>query len=359
MKKLEECTVLVVDDSIYNLDIIVSMLDNLYNVIVASDGESVLSLIKEIIPDLILLDIVMEGIDGFEVCRRLKSLKETADIPVIFLSGNREAADKNKGFAYGAVDYITKPFEVNEVKARIKTHLSLKIAQEELKNQNAKLESEVEKRTFELRKTVLELKYSYQETIFLLSKAAEYRDDDTGSHLLKVSSYCRTIARAMEFEETTVENLYYASLLHDIGKIGIPDNILLKKGAYDQGEWEIMKKHTLIGSMILSSSNVEVIKMGELIALTHHEKWDGSGYPKGLKGEDIPLISRVVSVADVFDALVSKRVYKEEFTIEDALFEIKKSSGRHFDPKVVDAFLGVIDDILGIMNKYKESNAIA
>ena len=355
MKKLEDCTILVVDDSVYNLDIIVSMLDNLYNVIVASNGESALELIENITPDLILLDIVMEGIDGFEVCRILKNNKKTSNIPVIFLSGNTDASDKNRGFEYGAVDYITKPFEINEVKARIKTHLSLGIAQEALKHQNAKLETEVEKRTFELRKTVLELKYSYQETIFLLSKAAEYRDDDTGSHLLKVSSYCRTIARAMGFDENKIENLYYAALLHDIGKIGIPDSILLKKGAYEEGEWEIMKKHTIIGSLILSSSNVEVIKMGELIALTHHEKWDGSGYPKGLKGEEIPVISRIVSVADVFDALVSKRVYKEEFTIEDALFEIKKSSGRHFDPEVVDVFMSAIDEIIEIMNKYKEN----
>lgn len=359
MKKLNESTILVVDDSIHNLDIMVSMLDNLYDVIVASNGESALELIDELTPDLILLDIVMDGIDGFEVCKRLKDNSKTAAIPVIFLSGNKDAADKNRGFEYGAVDYITKPFEVNEVKARIKTHLSLKIAQEELKNQNAKLESEVEKRTFELQKTVLELRYSYQETIFLLSKAAEYRDDDTGSHLLKVSSYCKIIAGALGLEENMIENLYYASLLHDIGKIGIPDKILLKKGSYDSEEWNIMKKHTVIGSSILSSSNVEVIKMGKMIALTHHEKWDGSGYPKGLSYEEIPLISRIVSVADVFDALVSKRVYKNEFTVEDALFEIKKSSGNHFDPKVVDAFLSVFDDILVIMKRYKESHLIA
>jgi len=356
MKKLEECTILVVDDSIHNLDIMVSMLDTIYDVIVASDGESALELVNEITPDLILLDIVMEGIDGFEVCRRLKNNIRTSAIPVIFLSGNKDASDKNRGFESGAVDYITKPFEVNEVKARIKTHLSLKIAQEELKIQNAKLESEVEKRTFELRKTVLELRYSYQETIFLLSKAAEYRDDDTGSHLLKVSSYCRAIAEAMGMDESMVENLYHASLLHDIGKIGIPDSILLKKGAYDSDEWNKMKKHTEIGSYILSSSNVEVIKMGKMIALTHHEKWDGTGYPNGLSYEAIPLISRIVSVADVFDALVSKRVYKDEFTVEDALNEIKNSSGRHFDPKVVDTFLSIVDEILVIMNKYKESH---
>ena len=355
MKKLSDSTVLVVDDSVLNLDIIVGMLDNLYNVIVASDGESALELVGEVTPDLILLDIVMGGIDGFEVCKRLKSSRETEDIPVIFLSGNRDAADKNRGFEYGAVDYITKPFEVNEVKARIKTHLSLKIAQAELKNQNTRLETEVEKRTYELRKTVLELKYSYQETIFLLSKAAEYRDDDTGSHLLKVSSYCRTIARAIGLDENTVDNLYYASLLHDIGKIGIPDNILLKKGAYSREEWDVMKKHTIIGSSILSSSNVEVIKMGGMIALTHHEKWDGSGYPRGLAGEEIPVISRVVSVADVFDALVSKRVYKDEFSVEDALSEIKNCSGKHFDPEVVDGFLGALDEILEIMARYRET----
>jgi putative two-component system response regulator len=314
---------------------------------VATNGQSALAQVKINPPDLILLDIMMPGMDGYEVCTQLKSDEATSLIPIIFISAMHEAVDKSKGFDLGAVDYVTKPFQIAEVQARVRTHIALKQAIEALSNQNQILETKVKERTLALRDTQLEI-------IFRLSRAAEYRDNETGLHIKRMSHFTQIISAAMNCSEDTCALLFNASPMHDVGKIGIPDHILLKPSRLDPDEWRIMKTHTTIGAEMLAGHDSVLLQTARIIALTHHEKWDGSGYPSGLSKEEIPLSGRIVAICDVFDALTSQRPYKRAWPVEEALREIKTGSGSAFDPATVDALFRSLPALLSIKECFKD-----
>ncbi|WP_321495520.1 two-component system response regulator [uncultured Desulfobacter sp.] len=341
--------VLVVDDEPGNLELLRQILQDKYEMSFATDGQKALTVAQKAKPDIVLLDVMMPEMDGLEVCRRLKNNPVTAKIPVIFVTAMGDVDNEEKGFEAGGVDYITKPVSAPIVHARIRLHL-------ELYNQNRVLEERVEQRTRQLRHAYETIKNLSLDTIYRLARAAEFKDEDTGAHILRMSNYSAAVARKMGFEEKTVESILYAAPLHDIGKIGTPDRILLKPGKLDAAEWEIMKQHTINGGIILEGSEKGFIKLGEIIALTHHERWDGTGYPKGLKGNAIPKIARIIAIADVFDALTTKRPYKEAFPIEKSFAIIKEGRGSQFDPAVVDAFFAVKNDVLAIKEKYKDEN---
>ena len=347
MKTINDCTILVVDDTKANVAVLVQALKENYKLGVTLNGEDAIKFAQEKIPDLILLDIVMPGTDGFEVCQRLKTMPDTKDIPIIFITAMDDLSHKTKGFDFGAVDYITKPFDVTEVKARVKTHLTLKLAQEALKNQNVILEEMVRERTLELRKAQIEV-------ISRLGKAAEYRDQDTGTHINRMSKYCRIMGKALGLSREEYERLDLASTMHDVGKIGISDNILLKPGKLDGKEWESMRSHTRIGEQLLSGGSSQLLEVARIIAMTHHEKWDGTGYHQQLKGKEIPLAGRITCICDVFDALISRRPYKEPWPVEKAMEEIKRGKGVFFDPELVDMFVSLEPEILKIVEAHQD-----
>jgi putative two-component system response regulator len=338
-------TILVIDDTPENIDLLSAVLRVDYKVKAALNGQRALKIANsDNKPDLILLDIMMPDMDGYEVCRLLKENPATRNIPVIFVTAKNQEADEKKGFELGAVDYITKPISPPIVKARVATHLALY-------DQNRILEKKVQERTLELTDTRLEI-------IRRLGRAAEFKDNETGMHVIRMSLYARLIAEALSFDEEWVDILYNAAPMHDIGKIGIPDNVLLKPGKLDEDEWKIMSRHPVIGVEIIGDGDAPLFEMAKEIAWSHHEKWDGSGYPRGLKGEDIPISARIVAVADVFDALTTERPYKKAWTIEAAVQHIDDQSGKHFDPDLVKVLHAVLPEILEIRQKYSESNIV-
>ncbi|MBF0125021.1 MAG: two-component system response regulator [Magnetococcales bacterium] len=338
-------TVLVVDDTETNIDIMLDALNDEYDVSVALDGLTALENCAHSLPDIILLDIMMPDIDGYEVCRRLKSDANTRDVPIIFITAMSDPSNEVVGLTLGAVDYITKPISIPIVQARVKAHLALRQAQLALANQNAILEQKVRQRTAELRQSRLT-------TITCLGRAAEHRDPETGSHIQRMSNYSQALALACGLSEDEAELILTAAPMHDIGKVGVPDRILLKPGPLDYDEREIMKTHVLIGGEILGHEPSKLLQLACQIALTHHEKWDGSGYPLGLHREAIPLHGRIVAIADVFDALTSERPYKPAWGITRAIEHIKAVSGVHFDPALVEHFLRIMPDILAIRDRY-------
>jgi putative two-component system response regulator len=257
----------------------------------------------------------------------------------------------------GAYDYFTKPFTLDQLSLSVKRALEKRTLELELRDYRQHLEQMVARRTEELNHALDGIKLASLDTIYRLARAAEYKDGGTGAHIKRIGQYCAVITRQMGLSSDKTEKIIYAAPMHDIGKIGIPDRLLLKPGKLDPDEWEIMKRHTIMGSEILQSSDVEFIKLAEVIALTHHEKWDGSGYPEGLRGERIPLAGRIVAIADVFDALTSKRPYKEAFSVEESLNIIRKSSGTHFDPNIVDAFFDASPEIVGIRQENIGNNS--
>lgn len=358
MKKQYEAKILIVDDSVENIDVTVTSLGEDYDVIVATEGLKALEIALNEQPDIILLDILMPSIDGYEVCRKLKRRHETSHIPVIFLTGVSSSENKKKGFEIGAVDYIIKPFEADELKARIKSHILVKKAQDDLYKQKQLLEMKVEERTFELTEALKKMEFSSLEAILRLSRAAEYRDDDTGNHVFRVGLYSAEVGRKMKIGESNIKKLLWSAPMHDVGKIGVPDRILQKPGKLDQNEWDIMKNHTFVGSKILGGSSSDIIRMAEILALSHHEKWNGKGYPEGKKGEEIPLFCRIVAIADVFDALTTERPYKNAFSVEKSFSIIDEEKGEHFDPSVVEAFFAMQDRILEIRDKYSDIKKI-
>lgn len=340
-------TILVVDDVPDNIDVLGGILKENYKMKFATNGEKALSIARAKKPlDLILLDIEMPGIDGYEVCRQLKQHESTKKIPVIFVTAKSEAEAEERGFKVGGVDYITKPVNPAIVRERVKTHLALY-------DQNRVLEEKVKERTAQLSEAFETIKNASLDTINRLSRAAEYKDEDTGAHIIRMSHYSASVARAMGVDEATVECILYAAPMHDIGKIGIPDRILLKPGKLDADEWKIMIKHAEFGAKILEGADASFIKLGREIALSHHEKWNGTGYPQGLKKDEIPLAGRIAAIADVFDALTTKRPYKDPFSLEKSYGIIEENRGIHFDPDVVDAFFEVTDEILDIKERYK------
>ena len=316
-------TILVVDDAPENIDVLSGILRPHYKVRAATNGDKALSLaMSQKQPDLILLDIMMPGMSGLEVCKALKAHIPTRHIPVIFVTAMGEMEDEARGFELGCVDYITKPVSPPIVLARVRTHLALQ-------NQNRVLNQLVRQRTEELHET-------QKAVIRCLGKAAEYKDDQTGMHVIRMAHYCRILGLAVGMSENDAELLQNAAPMHDVGKIGTPDSILKKPGKLDPEEWRIMQQHVAHGGEILGEHNSELLQLAREIALNHHEKWDGTGYPQGLKGRQIPLVARIAMVADVFDALTSERPYKNAWTIEATLEYMREQSGKMFDPLLVE-----------------------
>ncbi len=333
--------ILVVDDTPENIQVLGGILRPDYQVKAAINGAKALKIAATSPrPDMILLDVMMPDLDGFEVCRRLKADPVTSNIPVIFITAKNEIADEKRGFELGAVDYITKPISPPLVKARVRTHLALS-------DQNRELARQVVKRTQELQTTRMEI-------IRRLGRAAEYKDNETGMHVIRMAYYSRLIAQAYGGNDEWVEMLFHAAPMHDVGKIGIPDQILLKPGKLDAEEWAIMKKHAEFGAGIIGEHSSPMLRMAYSIALSHHEKWDGSGYPRGLSGEDIPLEGRIVAIADVFDALTSERPYKTAWSVADAKALILGDSGKHFDPGLTPLFERVLPEFVEVMQKYAD-----
>ncbi|RIX48324.1 MAG: two-component system response regulator [Rhodocyclales bacterium GT-UBC] len=338
---LPKQSVLVVDDTPDNIDLLTEVLSDDYRIRVATSGEKALKIVySDEPPDLILLDIMMPGLSGLEICRRLKANPDRRRIPIIFVTAMSSVEDEKLGLELGAVDYITKPISPPIVRARVRTHLALY-------DQTRELERMVNQRTQELLTT-------RQQIIRRLGRAAEFKDNETGNHVLRMSHYARLIAEAHGLGQAAASIIFNTAPMHDIGKIGIPDAILLKPGKLDAAEWKIMHQHPIMGAEIIGKHENELLESARIIALSHHEKWDGSGYPQGLKGEEIPLEGRIVAIADVFDALVSVRPYKAAYSVDYSLSLMENDTGRHFDPELMKAFKKALPEILRIKEIYAD-----
>jgi putative two-component system response regulator len=322
--------ILIVDDEPANLKVMREVLGNQYRMSFAKSGSAALALLEKEQPKLILLDIMMPDMNGFEVCEILKSTPALSHIPIIFVTALGDESDEFKGFELGAVDYITKPISPAIVRARVKTHLSLVQAEQ--------------------------LKQAHVDLVHRLGRAAEYKDTDTGEHIARMSQYSKLLALEFGMGEQQAELLRQAAPMHDVGKIGIPDAILLKPGRLTPDEFDHMKQHAAIGAQILANSSSPLLQLAHKLAIEHHEKWDGSGYPNGLKGEQISVEGRIVAIADVFDALTSKRPYKEAWGVEEALEHMQAQAGKHFDPHLINLFVNKLDAIIAIKNTYQEQH---
>ena len=319
---------LLVDDEPTNLQVLRHILQADYRLLFATDGARALQVAREQLPQLILLDIMMPGMDGYAVCRALKADPATAAIPVIFVTALNDSQDETAGFDVGAVDYITKPVSPPVVRARVRTHLSLV-------------------RMEELRETRLQI-------VQRLGRAAEYKDNETGLHVIRMSHFAQLLALAAGCSPAWAEDLLNAAPMHDVGKIGIPDAVLRKPGPLDADEWATMRRHPEIGAEIIGEHPSGVLQLAREIALAHHEKWDGSGYPRGLAGEAIPLSARIVAIADVFDALTTRRPYKEPWPVQEAMNHIAAQAGKHFDPALVALFAPLLPQLLEIRARWAE-----
>ncbi len=360
-------TILIVDDTPDNLTILADILDTEYRILAATSGKRAIELATAVDrPDLILLDVTMPHMDGYEVITRLKNQEKTQDIPVIFVTALDATENEEHGFELGAIDYITKPVKPRLVLARVRTQLEVKRARDWLNNQNAFLESEIARR-MEENLLVQDL------SIHALAHLAEARDTETGNHLRRTRAYVQALASRLMTDPryapqlgNSIELLAKSAVLHDIGKVGVPDSILLKPGKLTPDEWQIMKTHTCIGATAIEHAEKDVkdkvkfLATAKEIALWHHEKWDGSGYPDALAGEAIPVSARIMAVADVFDALISRRVYKSAMTFETARDIIVKDRGIHFDPGIVDAFVDVFPEFIVVAQRHadREEDAI-
>lgn len=341
--------ILIVDDDPLNVDVLEEILkENDYaSVKTTTDPFEAVELFEKNDYDLILLDILMPGMDGFEVIEKFKEIAPDLSIPILVLSALSDQQTRLKALSSGARDYLIKPFNPAEVLVRIRNLLDVRLAQKQLRAHNEILDQKVRERTQELQDTRLEV-------IDRLGMAAEYRDNETGYHIIRMSRFCQEIGRAAGLNQHQSELLLHASPMHDIGKIGIPDAILLKPDKLDPEEWDIMKTHTIIGAKILKAKGreSELLSTAQMIAMTHHERWDGSGYPEGLSRQDIPLMGRIASIADVFDALTSKRPYKDAWPVEKALEVMKKDAGTFFDPMLIRTFIARLPTILEIRDEY-------
>ena len=351
--------ILIVDDERFNINVLVDLLRADYKISVAKNGEQALQrTLADPPPDLVLLDIIMPGLDGYEVCRRLKADDRTRDIPIIFVTAMGDVHDETRGLEIGAVDYITKPISPPIVKARVKTHLTLRRAREFLKHQNQILETMVGERTHELALT-------QDVTILCMASLAETRDQETGFHIRRTQHYiralCEKLASNSKFKafltDEVIELLFKSAPLHDIGKVGVPDSILKKRGPLTPSEIKTMERHAIFGrdAILLAEKQLgstSFLRFAREITHSHHEKWDGSGYPEGLRGPEIPISGRLMALADVYDALISKRVYKDAFPHEEASRIIINNRGTHFDPDMVDAFVEIGDSFQKIANDF-------
>ncbi|NIR49695.1 MAG: response regulator [candidate division Zixibacteria bacterium] len=342
--------ILVVDDEFTNAKLLEQLLmqNGFRSVRFTTDPRKAVNLYQEFKPDLVLLDLNMPYLDGVQVMQQIQEVeKETYPSIVVITADNNDEA-RIRSLVSGALDFLGKPFNVVEVVARIKNTLNVRLLHNQINSQNKELDQKVRERTRELADTRLEV-------VQRLGRAAEYRDNETGMHVIRMSRYSSLLGEAVGLPADKCELLLHASPMHDIGKIGIPDSILLKPGKLDESEWQTMKTHSSIGGDILSGSTSSLMQMAETIARTHHEKWDGSGYPNGLEGEDIPLEGRIVAVCDVFDALTSERPYKKEWRIDRAVKELKKQSGRQFDPDLVERFVKILPEIIKIKELYNDN----
>jgi putative two-component system response regulator len=361
---LSRARILVVDDEPINVRILVDLLRPSYDLVVAKNGLEALDRLRgDTAPDLALLDVMMPGMDGLELCRRMKADPRTVEVPVIFVSALGQSNDEMQGFELGAVDYVTKPISPPVLLARVRTHVALRRARLALARQNRSLEQMVAARTGELALT-------QDATILALASLAAARDHETGAHIRRTQHYVRRLAEELRrhprfvdaLTDRAIETLFKAAPLHDIGKVGIPDAILLKPGRLTAEEFEIMKTHPAIGRQALTAaldrdaSPTEFLKAAIDICGSHHEKWDGSGYPEGLRGEQIPLGARLMALADVYDALTSRRIYKDALGHLEAFRIIVEGDGRQFDPAVVAAFLRCVDDFQDIARRYADED---
>lgn len=349
-KDIKESRILILDDEQTNLTLIekVLELDGYQNFISTSDSTKAIELYQKHRPHLILLDLNMPVFDGFDVMNQLAAIESEDSFPsILVLTAQIDRDTRIRALNGGAKDYVHKPFDRVELLSRIRNQLEVTLLYEMVQNQNNILEEKVAERTQELQETRLEV-------IHRLGLAAEYRDNETGLHIIRMSKVSAELARAVGLSNNQCELILNSSPMHDIGKLGIPDSVLLKPGKLDAEEWEIMKTHTKIGAEILSGGDTELLEQARIIALTHHEKWDGSGYPEGLKGEAIPLEGRIVALADVFDALTSERPYKKAWPVEKAVEYIKEMSGSQFDPNLVDIFITILPKVQEISDRYRE-----
>lgn len=343
--------ILIVDDHQTNVTLFSFLVKKIEGVtpIEFTDPAAALGWCQEHDPDLVLVDYMMPVIDGLQFIERFRAMRGKSNIPLLMITADTESDVRQRALELSANDFLTKPVDKNELSARVRNMLSLRRAQLQLANRAAWLAEEV-------RKATLEIKAREREAIHRLSRAAEFRDPETGAHLSRMSRYSRHIAKNLGLATNEQELILEAAPMHDIGKVGIPDNILLKPGKLDDEEWEIMKRHAGIGASILKNSESPLLQAASMIALTHHEKFDGSGYPQGLKGEDIHIHGRIIAVADVFDALTSSRPYKPAWELERAIALIHEGSGSHFDPKCVDAFFKDWEAVLAIKQQYQDDH---
>ncbi|RZI85520.1 MAG: two-component system response regulator [Rubrivivax sp.] len=354
-------TILVVDDAPTNLNLVAGLLNKHYRIKLASSGQKALEVAQRTPPDLILLDLMMPEMDGYEVCRRLKADERTRHIPVIFLTAMQDAQDEARGFEVGGADFIHKPMRPAVVQARVRTHLQNKAFQDHLRHSNLSLQTALDDR-------LIQLDRLRESTLYVMISFAEFRDQETGNHVKRTQEYIRVLATHLwtngqhgdQLNPHTIELMAKSAPLHDIGKVAIPDHILLKPGKLTAEEFEIMKTHAMKGWEMLRRAahrmgeDTDFLPYAMEIARSHHEKWDGSGYPDGLAGQAVPLSARLMAVADVYDALISRRPYKEPMSHEAARQFIEQGSGAHFDPEIVRALQATQPHLMDIANQWQD-----
>ena len=348
--QIKSTPILAIDDEQTNLKLLDKMLraEGYTRLTLLDDPRRTIDAYRETAPGLILLDLNMPHLDGYAVMEQLRSLDDPMLPPVIVLTAQSAGEFVLRAFQAGARDYVTKPFDRAELMARVRNLLEAHLAHRITWAQNSVLEDIVKERTAKLRKTRLQV-------VRRLGRAAEYRDNETGNHILRMSKISALLAERLGWSPEDCELMLHASPMHDIGKIGVPDHVLLKPGKLDPAEWALMQSHVSIGADILSDDDTDLLVLARSIALTHHEKWDGTGYPNGLAGESIPQEGRIVALADVFDALTSERPYKRAWPVEEAVAHIREQSGRHFDPAVVAVFLDALPEVIEIRARHSES----